>query len=147
MDILSRRVLLFGILLVFVSFGFLNSPAYSGDTGKKIKIGVIGPMKFAAGKHNWWGAEMAADEINAAGGIKSLGGAKIKGLTGDSEGKPASGMAEAERLIRAGARILIGADMSHVSFAVTSVAEKHKVCTIVPMSVADEITEILSNDR
>ncbi len=37
---------------------------------KTIKIGVIGPMQYIQGKHNWIGAEMAAEEINAAGGIK-----------------------------------------------------------------------------
>ena len=35
-----------------------------------IKIGVLGPMAFTQGKGHWNGATMAADEINAAGGIK-----------------------------------------------------------------------------
>jgi branched-chain amino acid transport system substrate-binding protein len=35
----------------------------------KIKIGVIGPMKFVAGQNHWWGALLAAEEINAAGGV------------------------------------------------------------------------------
>ena len=34
-----------------------------------IKIGVIGPMTFMQGEQHWYGAEMAADEINEAGGI------------------------------------------------------------------------------
>jgi branched-chain amino acid transport system substrate-binding protein len=34
-----------------------------------IKIGVIGPMTFMQGEHHWYGATMAADEINEAGGI------------------------------------------------------------------------------
>jgi len=34
-----------------------------------IKIGVIGPMTFVQGEHHWYGATMAADEINEAGGI------------------------------------------------------------------------------
>ncbi|MDP2920235.1 MAG: ABC transporter substrate-binding protein [Dehalococcoidia bacterium] len=34
-----------------------------------IKIGIIGPMKFVQGQHHWFGAELARDEINAAGGI------------------------------------------------------------------------------
>ena len=37
---------------------------------KKIKIGVIGPMKYVQGIGHWNGALMAADEINAKGGIK-----------------------------------------------------------------------------
>jgi len=34
-----------------------------------IKIGVIGPMTFIQGEQHWYGAKMAADEINEAGGI------------------------------------------------------------------------------
>jgi branched-chain amino acid transport system substrate-binding protein len=39
----------------------------------EIKIGVIGPMKFINGEHTALGAQMAADEINAAGGIQVKG--------------------------------------------------------------------------
>jgi branched-chain amino acid transport system substrate-binding protein len=38
--------------------------------GQEIKIGVIGPMKFVQGIGHWNGAVMAADEINAKGGVK-----------------------------------------------------------------------------
>jgi len=40
---------------------------------KEIKIGVIGPMQFIQGEHHLYGAQMARDEINAAGGI-TVGG-------------------------------------------------------------------------
>ncbi len=39
------------------------------DEAETLKIGVIGPMQFQMGEHHWLGATMAADEINAAGGI------------------------------------------------------------------------------
>jgi branched-chain amino acid transport system substrate-binding protein len=45
----------------------LQSPASGADT---IKIGVIGPMQFVQGKGHWNGATMAAEEINARGGVK-----------------------------------------------------------------------------
>lgn len=35
-----------------------------------IKIGVVGPMEYIQGKYHWHGAKMAAEEINAKGGIK-----------------------------------------------------------------------------
>ena len=41
--------------------------------GKTIKIGIIGPMQFTQGEGHWWGAEMARDEINDAGGITVAG--------------------------------------------------------------------------
>jgi branched-chain amino acid transport system substrate-binding protein len=39
----------------------------------EIRIGIIGPMRFIQGEHKWLGAQMAAEEINAAGGI-NVGG-------------------------------------------------------------------------
>jgi len=41
-------------------------PAGAADV---IKIGVIGPMNFMQGKAHWNGATMAAEEINAKGGV------------------------------------------------------------------------------
>ncbi len=42
-------------------------PAWGAKT---IKIGVIGPMQFVQGKGHWNGALMAAEEINAKGGVQ-----------------------------------------------------------------------------
>jgi branched-chain amino acid transport system substrate-binding protein len=61
--------LLFTCLLLVA----LVIPACEGGgvpAGNVIKIGVIGPMEYIQGKHHWAGAEMARDEINAAGGVK-----------------------------------------------------------------------------
>ena len=48
-------------------------PARAADV---IKIGVIGPMNFMQGKGHWNGATMAAEEINAKGGVQ-VGGKKM----------------------------------------------------------------------
>lgn len=41
-----------------------------------VKIGVLGPMALPHGESHWFGAELAKDEINKAGGI-SVGGRKL----------------------------------------------------------------------
>ena len=51
---------------------------------------------------------MAADAINAAGGIKSLGGAKLELILGDTQTKPDVGRTEAERVVNQGAQMLMG---------------------------------------
>ncbi|MDY7035620.1 MAG: ABC transporter substrate-binding protein [Thermodesulfobacteriota bacterium] len=45
----------------------------SASSDKIIKIGVIGPMEFKAGMQQWAGAQLAAEEINNAGGIMLKG--------------------------------------------------------------------------
>jgi branched-chain amino acid transport system substrate-binding protein len=57
-----------GILISVVSFLFALS-CWGVAFGQDIKIGVVGPMKFVQGQSQWNGAVMAADEINAKGGL------------------------------------------------------------------------------
>lgn len=53
---------LFACLVLAVVLGM-------GTCGQVIRIGVVGPMAYIQGEHQWYGATLAADEINAAGGI------------------------------------------------------------------------------
>jgi branched-chain amino acid transport system substrate-binding protein len=83
---------------------------------------------------------MAADAINAAGGIKSMGGAKIELLLGDTQTKADVARAEAERLINAGAQLLMGTFNSGDTAAVVPVAQQRRVPFLVDISAADPIT-------
>jgi len=65
-----------GILISVIVFLFAVSP-WAVVFGQEIKIGVIGPMKFVQGQGHWNGATMAAEEINAKGGIQ-VGTKKMK---------------------------------------------------------------------
>jgi branched-chain amino acid transport system substrate-binding protein len=65
-----RYSFLFSIIFAVVVF-FLPFNAYTQT--KVIKIGVSAPLKFTIGQHIAKGAEMAAEEINAAGGVTIKG--------------------------------------------------------------------------
>jgi branched-chain amino acid transport system substrate-binding protein len=67
----EKRIFIFAMVSLFiVSF-------WSIALGQDIKIGVIGPMKFVQGHGHWNGATMAAEELNAKGGIQ-VGAKKMK---------------------------------------------------------------------
>lgn len=110
-----------------------------------IKVGNILPLSgpsASVGLQNKQAQDMAIEEINAAGGIKSMGGAKIQMLYADSESKPEKGVAEAERFINTEkVNVLTGCWNSAVSYPVSAVAERYGIPFIVPVSVADKITE------
>ena len=110
-----------------------------------IKVGNILPLSgpsASVGLQNKQAHDMAVEEINAAGGIKSMGGAKIQMLYADSESKPEKGVAEAERFINTEkVNVLTGCWNSAVSYPVSAVAERYGIPFIVPVSVADKITE------
>jgi branched-chain amino acid transport system substrate-binding protein len=110
-----------------------------------VKVGNILPLSgpsASVGLQNKQAQDMAVEEINAAGGIKSLGGAKIQMIYADSESKPEKGVAEAERFINTEkVNVLTGCWNSAVSYPVSAVAERYGIPFIVPVSVADKITE------
>jgi branched-chain amino acid transport system substrate-binding protein len=83
---------------------------------------------------------MATDEINAAGGIKALGGARLELLLGDTQSKPEVARPEAERLVNAGAQVLLGAFSSGDSAAIVPVAQQRQIPFLIDISAADPIT-------
>ena len=65
MKLISKLV----IVLLVVSLLAMAVGCGDEEEAKTFKIGVIGPMQFQMGEHHMLGATLAADEINAAGGI------------------------------------------------------------------------------
>ncbi len=107
------------------------------------KIGVVHPVTgplAEPGQACRLGAQMAADAINAAGGIKSLGGAKIELILGDTQTKPEVGRTEAERVITQGAQMLMGSFDSGSTAAMVPVAQQRRVPFLVDIAAADPIT-------
>jgi branched-chain amino acid transport system substrate-binding protein len=136
-------ILVMSLLAVFLVSVGLGSYSFAQKV-EEVKIGIIeplsGPMALI-GDNELKAFQFAIKRINEAGGIKSLGGAKLVPLIGDSEGKPEVGMTQAERLINGGAVILSGSNQSAVVFSATQVAEKFRTPFIVSTGVADPITE------
>ncbi len=132
------------IAVPVVAFSLLIGTALLAQA-ENVKIGNIEPMSgpsASLGQQGKAAREMAVEEINAAGGIKSLGGMKLELIYADSESKPEKGVAEAERLINTEkVHILSGCWNSAVTYPTTAVAERYGIPFVVPVSVADKITE------
>ncbi len=122
-----------------------NQQAPAAAETKTIKIGALHPVSgdsAAGGKSMRNALTFAIDQINAAGGIKSLGGAKIELVYGDTQTKPDVGASEVERLIqKEGVLMVVGAYNSSVTKPVTQAAERLGTPFIVDMAASDEITE------
>ena len=66
----------------------LGAPGLLLAQARTVKIGLVHPVSGAlaySGGQSRMGAQLAIDEINAAGGIRSMGGAKLEALLGDSQ--------------------------------------------------------------
>ena len=108
-----------------------------------IKVGVVSPVTGAmaeVGGDCRLGAQMAADAINSAGGIASMGGARLELLLADSQTKLDVARSEADRMVGAGAQVLTGGFHSAHVAAISSLAQQRRVPYLIDISGADSIT-------
>ena len=107
-----------------------------------VKIGVVqslsGPAALS-GNNSLNGARLAADAINEAGGIKSLGGAKLELVVVDSPTSNTAGTATQRLISQNKVAAVIGAYASGTTLAVSEVTERAGV-PLITFSFADQIT-------
>ena len=119
-------------------------PLVGGAQPKPVRIGVLHPVTGAlaySGQQCREGALMAIEDVNKAGGIKSLGGAKLEALLGDAQSTPQAGAAEIEKMNEAGVSAVVGAFASAICLATTQAAAKLGLPHVVDVGVADQIVE------
>jgi branched-chain amino acid transport system substrate-binding protein len=131
-------------LLQTTAFGAasLAMPAVPRAQGAAIKIGVLHPVSGAlsySGQQGRLGAQLAIDEINGAGGIKALGGAKLEPVLGDAQSTPEGGNAEVEKLNGAGVAAIVGGYGSSICLAASQTAARYDLPYIVDVGVVDAI--------
>jgi len=143
---MRRKMMVIAVSLSIVVFVFISGCGLvAAHDVEKIKIGILLPLSGPAapiGVNSLNGHKLAVEEINKAGGIYSLGNAKLELVVADSGGDPKVGMTQAERLITKDNVIAImGAYQSSVTYPSTQVAEKYGIPYIVPSSYLPAITQ------
>ncbi|MBL0916813.1 MAG: ABC transporter substrate-binding protein, partial [Sphingopyxis sp.] len=131
-------------LAFFSAASALAFPLVAGAQARTVKVGVLHPVTGAlaySGQQCRAGALMAIEDINKAGGIKSLGGARIEAMLGDAQSQPQAGAAEVEKMNEAGVSAVVGAFASAICLATTQAAAKYNLPHIVDVGVADQIVE------
>lgn len=118
-------------------------PRVAGAQPKAVNVGVILPLSGANaqfGIASKQGIELVADELNAAGGLKGLGGAKVNLVVADSTSAPANAATVAQRMIGENdCCAILGAFASTLTLAIQEVTERRKV-PLLTMSYSDQIT-------
>jgi ABC-type sugar transport system substrate-binding protein/ABC-type branched-subunit amino acid transport system substrate-binding protein len=117
-----------------------------GEAVDVIKVGALypltGPDAGWAGDPYIKSHQLAIDEINAAGGIACLGGAKLELVRGDTQGKAELGNSEMERLIfQEGVITVMGSALSGTTLPASEIAERNEVPYIVPNALDGVITD------
>ena len=139
-----------GAIVLLVACLALTTVVGCGEkAAKEIKIGVIGPMQFQMGKQHWMGATLAADEINATGGIKVGNDTyQIKLVKVDSNElvSPSDAATAAEKAITVDkVDFLMGTIRSEAALAVQEVAMDYQkifmVCGSSETKMSEKVTE------
>src|SRR6266700_2966380 len=122
--------------------GSVAMPSVLRAQGAPVKLGVLHPVTGAlsySGQQGRLGATLAIEEINAAGGIKALGGAKIETVLGDAQSTPEGGNAEVEKMNSAGVAAVVGGYASSICLAASQTAARYDLPYVVDVGVADNI--------
>jgi len=122
--------------------GALMMPGVLRAQGSAVKLGIVHPVSGAlsySGQQGRLGAVMAIDEINAAGGIKALNGAKIEAVLGDAQSTPEGGNAEVEKMNSAGVAAIVGGYGSSICLAASQTAARYDLPYVVDVGVVDAI--------
>ena len=135
----AKRVL--GVMLATAALGAaLNASAQT----KEVEVGLIAPMSgpyARQGQVMKMAADMAIETINQQGGIKSLGGAKLKLVVFDAGDSVEKAKNAAQRMVADAPNLVVatGAYLSSFTLAVTEVTERAQL-PVITFSYSDLIT-------
>ncbi|CAO3378888.1 ABC transporter substrate-binding protein [Azospirillum argentinense] len=124
------------------AFATVGAPSILRAQTPAVKIGILQPVTGALahdGDLGRLGAEMAINEINAAGGLKALGGAKIEMVFGDARSTPEAGTQEVERMQAEGVCAIVGGFASPICLAASQAAARYDLPYLVDVGVSDQI--------
>jgi branched-chain amino acid transport system substrate-binding protein len=119
-------------------------PRARAQTPSEVKIAMLVPLSgpwARSGILEKLGAEMAIDDVNAAGGIKSMGGAKLRLMPFDTQDSAEKSKDAAQRMLSQEPDLVggFGCWLSSFTLAVTEVTERAEIPWFT-LSYADSIT-------
>jgi branched-chain amino acid transport system substrate-binding protein len=138
----TRRMWALGAGAAFVAFS-LATPAFA-QSNEPIKIGVIAEATAVAGSSIPQAAQLAADEINAAGGVN---GRKIEIVSYDDHSSAAEGVRAFQRAANEDhVSAVIASYISEVVLAIEPWTGRLKMPTVTPGAASDVITQNIAKD-
>ena len=133
---LSRRAALAGSAALAMPAALRAQPA-------SVRIGFIHPVTGALGEGGQrcrLGGQTAVADVNAAGGIKSMGGAKLEAVLGDAQGRPEIAASLVDQMAEQGVSAFIGAYSSALGLASTQAAAKAGIPFSIDSGISDALT-------
>ena len=138
------------ILVFFASLAAVTTMACERRSGTpqsttgEIVVGMYGSLTgdgASFGQSSVEGAQLAVEEINAAGGV--LGGRKIRLLVEDDQSRPEEASSAVTKLITQDKVVaVLGEVASRRTLAAAPVAQKYQIPMITPASTNERVTQV-----
>lgn len=131
------------MMLSLAACGSSSAPTTAddaADTDGKIVIGVISPNTGALAAYGngiVTGADLAVEQINAAGGIL---GHEVELIKTDDQSDPTECLNAFNSLVAQGVGLIVGSATSGCTSAITDAANEEEICLLAPTATADSIT-------
>jgi len=123
--------------------GAVMVPRMGWAQAKEVTLAAVVALtgtNAAWGQRTWNGFQLAADLANEQGGIKSMGGAKVKYVVADTESKPEVAGLQTEKIIGRGVAAVTGTNQSAATIVATQIAEREGVPFVCATDVDPAIT-------
>jgi branched-chain amino acid transport system substrate-binding protein len=117
-----------------------QSPAAQSKEVLLAAVVALTGTNSAWGQRTWNAFQLGCDLINEQGGIKSMGGAKLKYIVADTESKPEVAGSQAEKVVGRGAVAITGTNQSAATIVATQIAEREGVPFVCATDVDPLIT-------
>lgn len=139
----SRRAATLSLALAGAAFTCFSIPAFA-QSSDPIRIGVIAEVQSIAGASTPSGAQLAAEEINAKGGVL---GRKVEIVSYDNKSSSADSVRAFQRAVSEDkVSAVIASYISEVVLALEPWASRLKTPLITPGAASNEITKAVHND-
>jgi branched-chain amino acid transport system substrate-binding protein len=139
-----RISLAFSATTLAMGAGLLLAPPLSAQTSDPIRIGVIAEAQAVTGSSIPTAAQLAADEINAKGGVN---GRRIEIISYDNHSSAADSVRAFQRAVNEDhVQAVIASYVSEVVLALEPWAARLKTVMITPGAASDVITENIAKD-
>lgn len=141
---ISRRILVRSAAAAVTALALGGEVPRAWAQATEVKVGLIAPLSgpwARQGELMVKGARMAIDDINQGGGIKSLGGVKLRLVTADAGDTTEKAKNAAQRFVASEPDMVgaTGAWLSSFTLAVTEVTERAEM-PVLTLSYSDQIT-------
>lgn len=140
-DGVSRRNVIVGASAV-AGAAAIGFPGILGAQPAAIRIGISHPITGGlsySGNQCRAGALLSLEDVNARGGIKSLGGAKLEAVLSDNQSKVDVGLSEFEKLAESGVTAFVGPYASAIGIATSQAATRYGLPHICDLTITDKV--------